>query len=349
MKDYYQILGVPRNASPEDIKKAYRKLAIKYHPDKTGNDPEAEKKFKEASEAYDTLSDPNKKSKYDNPNPFANMGGGGRNPFEQFWSGNPFQSGDFSSFFGGNQRGAHEPMINKGRNINSIVALTLEEMMTGTTKKINLNRRVHCDSCKGTGAQNGDLVNCSSCGGIGRVNKTVHHQFGEMITQETCRSCGGQGSKPRTNCTTCAGSGTIRKDEEVEVNIPKGSIAGVSYVLAAKGDWAKSPSNPGDLVITIEEYVHPVYRRDGINLISENHISFKEMCLGTEIDIPNLKGSTLRIKVPPGTQPGKIFRLKGKGLPEFNGFGSGDILVQVNVKIPEYLTEEQMKAIEYFN
>jgi molecular chaperone DnaJ len=345
MQDYYQILGVSRDASQEDIKKAYRKLAIKYHPDKTGNDPEAEKKFKAASEAYDTLSNPDKKSRYDNPNPF---GGGGRNPFEQFWNGsNPFQSADFSSFFNGGRH--QEPMINKGRNINSIIALTLEEMMTGTTKKINLNRRVHCDSCQGTGAQNGDMINCSNCGGIGRVNKTVHYQFGEMVTQETCRSCGGQGNKPRTSCTPCSGTGTTRKEEEVEVNIPKGSIAGVSYVLAAKGDWAKSPSNPGDLVITIEEYVHAVYRRDGINLISEKQISFKEMCLGTEIDIPNLKGSSLRIKVPPGTQPGKIFRLKGKGLPEFNGFGSGDILVQVNVKIPEYLTEEQMKAIEYFN
>lgn len=347
MRDYYQILGVSRGASPEDIKKAYRKLAIKYHPDKTGNDPEAEKKFKEVSEAYDTLSDANKKSKYDNPNPFGNMGGG-RNPFEQYWNNNnPFQSGDFSSFFNGARN--QEPMINKGRNINTIIALTLEEMMNGATKKVNVSRRVHCDPCKGTGAHNADLINCSSCGGLGKINKTVHHQFGEMIVTETCKSCGGNGLKPRSVCISCSGTGTIRKDEEVEINLPKGSIAGVSYVLAAKGDWAKAPSNPGDLVVTIEEYFHEFYRRDGINLINENHISFKEMCLGTEIDIPNLKGTNLRIKVPPGTQPGRIFRLKGKGLPEFNGFGTGDILVQVNVKIPEYLTEEQMKAIEYFS
>ena len=169
-----------------------------------------------------------------------------------------------------------------------------------------------------------------------------------MVTQETCRSCGGHGSKPRKACNSCSGTGTIMKEEEVDFNIPKGSISGVSYVLAAKGDWAKAPSNPGDLVITIEEYAHPVYRRDGVNLVSEKYISFKEICLGTEIDFPNLSGSSFRIKVPPGTQPGKIFRLKGKGLPEFNGFGFGDILVQVNIKIPELLTEEQMKAIEHF-
>jgi molecular chaperone DnaJ len=272
----------------------------------------------------------------------------GGNPFEQYWNGaNPFQSGDFSSFFGG-QRKTQEPMINKGRNINTIVALTLEEMMTGTNKKVKLNRRVHCDPCKGTGAEKADVINCSVCGGIGRVNKTVHYQFGEMVTQETCRSCGGHGTKPRNVCNSCSGTGTIRKEEEVDFNIPKGSISGVSYVLAAKGDWSKAPSNPGDLVITVEEYAHPVYRRDGVNLISERYISFKEICLGTEIDLPNLLGSSFRIKVPPGTQPGKIFRIKGKGLPEFNGFGFGDILVQVNVKIPELLTEEQMKAIEHF-
>ena len=347
MKDYYQILGIPRGSSPEEIKKAYRKLAIKYHPDKTGNNSEAEKKFKEVSEAYDNLSDPNKKLKYDSPNSFSGAGGG--NPFEQYWNGtNPFQSGDFSSFFNGQGKRSQEPMINKGRNINTIVALTLEEMMTGTNKKVKLNRRVHCDPCKGTGAENADVVNCSTCGGAGRVNKTVQYQFGEMVTQETCRSCGGHGTKPRKPCNDCSGTGTVKKEEEVDFNIPKGSIDGVSYVLAAKGDWAKAPSNPGDLVVAIEEYAHPVYRRDGINLVSEKYISFKEICLGTEMDFPNLTGSSFRIKVPPGTQPGKIFRLKGKGLPEFNGFGFGDILVQVNVKIPEFLTEEQMKAIEYF-
>jgi molecular chaperone DnaJ len=341
MKDYYNILGVSRSASDDEIKKAYRKLAIKYHPDKTGNDPEAESKFKEANEAYETLSNPEKKKAYDNPNAF-----GGHDPFSSFFRNNPFQSGDFSSFFGGRRQ--QENMINKGRNINAMVALTLEEMMNGTTKRIKINRRVHCDSCQGTGAHNGEIINCSSCGGMGRINKTVHYAFGEMVVQEVCSTCQGQGSKAKSNCNFCFGTGTVKKEEEVEFHVPKGSIAGVSFVLAAKGDWAKNPSNPGDLVITIEEFAHMDYRRDGIDLICDKFLSFKEICLGTEVEFPNLKGSHFKIKIPSGTQPGKIFRIKGKGLPEFNGFGCGDILVQINVKIPETLTEDQLKAIEYF-
>lgn len=348
MKDYYKILGVPRTASDDEIKKAYRKMAIQYHPDKTGGDAESEVKFKEASEAYETLSNPEKRRSYDNPNPFFGNGGGAHahDPFSSFFKNNPFQSGDFSSFFGGRKQ--NETMVNKGRNINAMVALTLEEMMNGTTKKIKINRRVHCDPCRGTGAHEGQIINCSNCGGIGKINKTVHYAFGEMVMQETCQLCHGQGQKPKSNCTTCFGTGTIKKEEEVEFHIPKGSIAGVSFVLAAKGDWAKNPSNPGDLVVTIEEYAHIDYRRDGIDLICDKWLSFKEICLGTDVEFPNLKGSNFKIKVPPGTQPGKIFRIKGKGLPEFNGFGHGDILVQVNVKIPETLTEEQLEAIQLF-
>lgn len=348
MKDYYKILGVSKDSSPEEIKKAYRKLAIKYHPDKTGNDKAAETKFKEASEAYETLSDPEKKAAYDNP-----FSRGGNNAFndmfrDAFNGRNPFQNGDFSSFFGG-RRAAHEPMISKGKNINVYVSVTLEEMMNGTTKKVKVNRRVPCDPCKGTGAHNGETLNCTVCGGIGRINKTVHHAFGEVVMQENCRSCNGLGTIPKAHCMSCSGSGTIRKEEELDINIPKGSISGVSYLVVGKGDWAKSPSNPGDLIVNIEEYVHPVYVRDGINLIHNKYISFKDACLGLDVDIPNLKGSTLRIKIPPGTSPGKILRLHAKGLPEFNGFGNGDILVKVHILIPEKLTEEQIKALDYFS
>jgi molecular chaperone DnaJ len=347
MKDYYKILGVSRQATPDEIKKAYRTLAIKYHPDKTGNDKDAEMKFKEVSEAYETLSDPEKKSSYDNPyfggsNAFNDM-------FRNAFNGrNPYQSADFSSFF---TRGnpAHEPMISKGKNINIYVSVTLEEMMNGTVKKVKVNRRVLCDPCKGTGAENGETVNCSSCGGVGRINKTVHHAFGEVVMQETCRSCNGVGSIAKSYCKECSGAGTVRKEEELDINIPKGSISGVSYLVVGKGDWARSPSNPGDLIVNVEEYVHPVYVRDGINLIHNKYISFKEACLGIDVDLPNLKGSTLRIKIPPGTSPGKILRLHAKGLPEFNGFGNGDILVKVHILIPQDLTEEQIKALDYFD
>jgi len=342
MKDYYKILGVPRTASEDEIKKAYRKMAIQYHPDKTGNDPEAENKFKEVSEAYQTLSNAEKKLAYDNPHTF----GGGHDHFSNFFKNNPFQTGDFSDFFTG--RKAQETRMNKGRNISTVVGLSLEEMMSGTTKKIKINRRVHCDPCQGTGAQGGEIITCPSCGGVGRVNKTARYAFGEMTIQENCNSCQGLGTKSKSNCNYCFGTGTLKKEEEVEFHIPKGSIAGVSFVLAAKGDLAKNPSIPGDLVITIEEFLHQDYRRDGLDLICDKFLSFKEICLGTEVEFPNLKGSSLRIKIPAGTQPGKIFRVKGKGIPEFNGFGQGDILIQINVRIPETLTEEQIQAIEYF-
>jgi len=337
-KDYYKILGVSKNATPEEIKKAYRKLAHQHHPDKAGNTPEAKEKFQEISEAYETLSNQDKRSAYDNP--FAGQNWNWQNT-------NPFQTGDFSSFFTGRQN-TRETMINKGRNISAYVSVTLEEMMTGAVKRIKVNRNVQCSPCKGTGAENGETISCSSCGGIGKVNRTVHHTFGEIVMQEDCYSCKGSGVTSKVNCYICRGTGIVRKEEELETSIPKGSISGVSYLVIGKGDWAKSPANPGDLIINVEEYVHPVYRRDGINLIHDKHLSFKDACLGTTVDIPDLRGSTLRIKIPAGTSSEKVFRLQGKGIPEFNGIANGDILVKTYIKIPKDLTEEQLKALELF-
>lgn len=342
MQDYYSILGVNKNASQEEIKKAYRKKAMEFHPDKNPGNKEAEEKFKTISTAYETLSDTNKKDQYDNPNPF----GGSFNRADPFGYG--ASHFDFSSMFGFNRAQNNGPTINKGRNINTIVTLTYEEMMSGVTKKVKVYRRVHCDSCSGTGADGGETHNCSTCGGLGRVNKTVHHAFGEIVTQETCRACNGHGKIPKSKCTKCGSSGTERKEQEFDVNIPKGAVSGTSFLLAGKGDWEKAPCNPGDLVVSIEEYFHPVYKRDGLNLVCEKVITFKEACLGTEFEFPNLKGATLKIKIPAGTNPGKIFRLQGKGLPDFNGFASGDILIKTNVKIPSELTEEQEKALELF-
>lgn len=339
--DYYKILGISRDSSPEDIKKAYRKLAMKYHPDKNPGDSDSESKFKEISQAYDVLSDPNKKKEYDNP---------AKKQFGNFWTGNnPFQTGDFSSFFGGNssfnKRNSHNL---KGRNINVHITITLEEMMNGVDKKIKVSRKSHCDSCFGTGGKNGETLACGNCNGSGFISKVANYAFGQMVMEEICGNCSGTGFKSASDCYTCRGEGTVTKEEIVDIRIPKGSIDGVSFVVPGKGHCIKTPGDPGDLVVKIEEYVNSFYRRDGINLIHEKFLSFKEACLGTEIELPNLKGSTFKVKIDPGTPSGKILRLKGRGIPEFNGISNGDILIKVNILIPTDLSKEQIEALELF-
>ena len=345
MADHYKTLGVSKNATSSEIKKAYRKLAVQYHPDKTGNDPVLEGKFKEINEAYETLSDQKKREKYDNPNPFGgSFNWGGTN------QGNHFQNSDFGNFWGqGRANNMNNQTLRKGNNINVYVTITLEEMMTGTTKKVRVNRAAQCIDCSGSGAEFGHSKDCDECHGLGKKTRTVRHAFGDMSVVEDCYKCTGSGKIAESKCPVCYGDGTIRRDEEIDINIPKGSISGVSYMVMGKGDWVKSPSNPGDLIVNINEYVHSTYTRDGNNLAHEANISFKDACLGTEIELTNLKGSAYRIKIPAGTSAGKIFRLPGKGIPEFNGFGSGDILVKANIKIPTELTEEQINALKYFS
>jgi molecular chaperone DnaJ len=340
MKDYYKILGVQRNSTQDEIKKAYRKLAIQFHPDKNPGNPESESRFKEINEANDVLSDPIKRSNYDNPasSNFSNF----------FGNRDPFGGTDFNSFFR-DGFGRREKPINKGKNISVFVSLTLEEMMTGTVKKVKVNRRIPCEVCEGTGAEGSEIINCTSCGGIGKVNKTIHHGFGEILIQEDCQKCKGHGTYAKIPCHTCSGTGTKRSEEEIDVSIPKGSINGVSYMVVGKGDWTKKPCNPGDLLVNIEEYVHQYYSREGSNLIHEKYVTFKEACLGVEVELPTLKGSNFKIKIPPGTSPGKILRLQGRGLPEFNSFGHGDILIKVMIKIPVVLSNEQMEALKYFD
>jgi molecular chaperone DnaJ len=343
MADHYKTLGISKNATSEEIKKAYRKLAVQYHPDKTGNDPALEVKFKEINEAYEVLSDSKKREKYDMPNAFSgSFNWGGSN------QGNPFQNQDFGNFWGAN-RGNMQQTIRKGNNINVYITITLEEMMTGTTKKVTVNRAAQCIDCSGTGAEFGHTKDCDECHGAGRKTRTINHAFGVMEVMEDCHKCTSTGKIAQEKCRSCDGNGTLRRDEDIDINIPKGSISGVSYLVMGKGDWLKSPANPGDLIVNVNEFIHPIYTRDGNNLVHEEHISFKDACLGTEIEITNLRGSAFRIKIPAGTASGRIFRLTGKGIPEFNGFGSGDILVKANIKIPTDLNEEQVNALELFS
>lgn len=337
-KDYYRILEVSKTASQDEIKKSYRKLVQKYHPDKTGNDKEAEIKFKEVAEAYEILGNPQKRSEYDNPvinNPFG--------------SGNPF-GGGFNPFGGFNNPAYQErEIIKRGKNINARVEINLGEVLNGTKKIANLYRKLQCDDCKGTGAKDGNLDTCHVCGGIGVKRKVVNTNFGQIAMDETCYGCSGDGTTPKSMCPTCQGSGVVRKPDRVEINIPKGSVSGISFTVPGKGDMAKSPSDPGDLIISVFDVPHDFYKRDGINLICSVSITFPEICLGKEIKIPNLtSGGEYKITIPGGTTPGKIFRIAGKGVPEFGNQFRGDILVKVDVSVPSSLSEDQRKFLEEY-
>jgi len=339
MSDYYQILGVSKDASPEEIKKAYRKLALKYHPDKAGDDKSSEEMFKKVNEAYETLSDAGKKEKYDNPNPFT--GRGFSWPFGK--QQNPFSNDIFSGGFQNSQ-------IRKGNNIQARVEISLKEVINGTSKKANIFRRVYCPPCKGTGAKDGETETCGACGGIGSNRKTIQTNFGGMQIDEVCYLCKGDGNVAKSHCTQCQGLGVVRTLDMVDINIPKGSVHGITFNISGKGDLAKVPSDPGDLIISVVDLPDTFYKKDGINLVCEKSISFPEACLGVDVYIPNPSGGgDYKIKVPAGTQPNKIFRLVGKGIPEFNSEFYGDILVRMNINVPSELTEEQKEFLDKYS
>jgi molecular chaperone DnaJ len=346
MKEYYRILGIDRNASSDDIKKAYRKLAMKYHPDKAGSDPEAEKKFKEISEAYETLSDPQKKSSYDNPNLFGGFGGGGFNPFGGGFE-DLFRSSGNMGGFGQRKSGFSR---GNGQNINARLMVTLSDIMNGGIKKANIFRRVRCNSCQGSGAKDNETNTCSICNGAGVNRRMTSTQFGQIAMEEVCYSCSGEGKVAKSPCTSCSGSGTQRVQDSVEINIPKGSVSGMSFLVNGMGDFSRGNGSPGDLVVTVAEIPHDFYKRDGINLVCHKSISFYEACVGTEIEIPNPKGEgTYKIKIPSGTQSGKMFRLQGKGVPEMGGEFAGDIMMMVDVLVPKDLNPHQLEILKEFN
>lgn len=356
-RDYYEILEVAKNATPEELKKAYRKQAIRFHPDKNPGDKEAEEKFKEAAEAYEVLSDENKRQRYDQYG-HAGLGGGsgfggfgGGMSMEDIFShfGDIFGSGGgdpFSSFFGGGG-GRRGRTVNRGSNLRVKVKLTLEEVAHGVEKKIKVNKYVSCQTCSGTGAKGGSSYStCSTCRGSGHVSRVTSTFLGQMQTTSTCPNCGGEGKIITDKCTDCAGNGVIKGEEIISIKIPAGVSEGMQLSMGGKGNAAARGGIAGDLLIQIEEVKHELFERDGNNLHYEHYISFSEAVLGSSADIPTIDGK-VKIKIDPGTQSGKVLRLRGKGLTSVNGYeGKGDLLITLSIWTPKNVSKEEKNMLE---
>jgi len=351
-RDYYEILEVSKDASEAEIKKAYRQQAIKFHPDKNQDDPSAEDKFKEAAEAYEVLSNPDKKSRYDRYG-HAGVGGaasngyGGGMSMDDIFSnfGDIFGSafgGGFSGF-GGNTR---RRRVNKGSNLRVKVKLTLEEIANGIEKTIKVNKYVKCNTCSGSGAEGGaSHSTCTTCGGSGQVTRVTNTFLGQMQTSSTCPHCGGEGHIIKNICHSCAGNGIVKGDDVIKINIPAGVTEGMQLSVSGKGNAGARNGIPGDMIILIEEIIHPELIRDGSNIIYDKYISISEAALGTSAEIPTISGKA-RIKIASGTQSGSILRLKGKGLPNVNSYGKGDMLININVWTPKDLSKEEKRILE---
>ncbi|MDI9859912.1 molecular chaperone DnaJ [Flectobacillus roseus] len=353
-RDYYEVLGVSKTASDDEIKKAYRKLAIKYHPDKNPGDKQAEESFKEAAEAYEVLSNQQKRQQYDR---FGHAGmsgaaggggayGGGMNMediFSQF--GDIFGDGSpFGNMFGGGGGGGRR--VRKGSDLRIKLKLNLEEVANGVEKKIKVKRHVTCKACTGNGAKNGtEVQGCQTCGGSGQVRRVQQTMLGQMVTTSTCPTCNGEGKMIKTRCEVCFGEGRVLEEEIIPIKIPAGVAEGMQLSMGGKGNVPPRGGVAGDLLIVIEEEPHEILHRDGNNVIYELYLNFADAALGTSVEVPTIGGKA-RISVEAGTQGGKILRLKGKGIKEINGYGTGDQLIHVNIWTPKTLSKEETDILE---
>ncbi len=353
-RDFYEILGVSKNATKEEIKKAYRQQALKYHPDKNPGDKKAEEMFKEAAEAYEVLSNDEKRSRYDR---FGHAGmnggaggfsGGGMTMDDIFSSFGDIFGDAFGGFggFGGNRRSSQR--VNKGSNLRVKVKLNLREVANGAEKKIKVTKYDNCSACGGTGAADSkSITNCSTCHGSGHVTRVTNTILGQMQTASVCPACGGEGKTITKKCPACYGEGVVQKEDIIKINIPAGVAKGMQMTVSGKGNAARRGGVNGDLLVVIDEDEHPDLIREGNDLIYNLFVSIPDAILGTHVEVPTVDNN-VKIKIDPGTQPGKILRLRGKGLPEVNGYGRGDLLVNVNVWIPKNLSREESKLIEKF-
>ncbi len=360
-RDYYEVLGVSKSASADEIKKAYRKLAIKYHPDRNPDNAEAEEKFKEAAEAYDVLHDEQKRKQYDQFGfnaPGGGFGGG-------FGGGQGFSMDDiFSAFgdifgghsgfggfegFGGFGGGGSQKRQYKGTDLRLKVSLSLQEVATGVTKKFKVKKDVCCSHCKGTGsADGGSAETCSTCHGSGVVMKTARTPFGMMQTQGECPTCHGEGTIIKKKCQHCHGNGVMKGEEVIEINIPKGVAEGMVVNVPGKGNAGPRNGINGDIQVYIAEEENKTFVRDGQDVVYNLLLDFPTAALGGDVEIPTIEGGKVRIKIEAGTQPGKTLRLRGKGLPAVQGYGSGmgDLVVHISIYVPKTLSRDEKEAIE---
>lgn len=359
-RDFYEILGVPKGASADEIKKAYRKKALEHHPDRNPNNKQAEEKFKESAEAYEVLGDAEKRKRYDQLGHAGvgsaaggGFGGGGHGGFGHMDMNDIFERfGDvfggehpFESFFGGGSR-TRGRRVNRGSNLRIKVKLTLEEISKGVEKKIKVHKYISCHHCNGTGAQKGSgFSTCSACRGTGQVTRTQQTILGYMQTSATCPQCGGEGQIIKDRCRYCNGDGIMRGEEIISINIPAGVAEGMQLSMSGKGNAGQRSGVPGDLIIAIEEAEHPHFKREGNNIFYEQHLNFVDATIGTSVEVPTLEGKA-KVKIDSGTQPGKILRLKGKGIPDVNGYGRGDLLISINVWTPQHLSSEEKRILE---
>ncbi|MDL2222711.1 molecular chaperone DnaJ [Bacteroidales bacterium OttesenSCG-928-M11] len=349
---YYEVLEISKTASGEEIKKAYRKKAIQYHPDKNPGDKTAEDKFKEAAEAYEVLSNEDKRRRYDQYG-HAGVGGaassgyGGNMSMDDIFSqfGDIFGSA-FGGFggFGGFGRGSSK-RVNRGTDLRVKVKLSLKEIAHGVEKKIKVKKYVACSHCNGNGSENGtELSTCSTCNGSGQVIRTVNTMIGTMQTQSVCPDCGGEGSRITKKCSHCSGEGVSIQEDIIALNIPPGVMDNMQLSMQGKGNAARRGGINGDLLVLIEEEPHPELIRDQNDVIYNLLLSFPQAALGATVEVPTIEGKA-KIKIDPGTQPGKILRLKNKGLPMLNRYGTGDLVINVSVYVPEKLSKEQEEII----
>lgn len=351
-RDYYEILGVERSASQDEIKKAYRKVAMQFHPDRNPGNKEAEEKFKEAAEAYEILSNSEKRAQYDR---FGHAGvhgsggfGGGGMRMEDIFSnfGDIFGDDIFGSFFGGGRQQQRTSRGTRGTNLRVRIKLNYAEIAQGTNKKIRVKKYITCQQCGGNGAKDkGSFQTCSQCGGSGQVRRVTSTFLGQMQTVTTCPTCNGEGTIVTSKCNICHGSGKVYGEETVSIDIPAGVQQGMQLSVSGKGNAGERGGAPGDLIILIEEEIHPDLQRDGLNVAYDLYISLTDAVFGSQQEVPTIDGHA-KIKIPPGTQGGKIFRLRNKGFPDVQSHERGDQLIHVNVWIPQSLTPEEKQLFE---